>query len=185
MQTQPVLPATTEKSSNHRVFFAIFGTLLVVAYLATFWIFLNGVSFIFTAQHATATVTRIDDANTIDATPSATVMPTVPANATAAGVSTKDIANQYTFHFKTTSGQLIEKAYVTTTYDLGDVGSTVEIVYDPNNPENFIVDGFLPMFFYFGKNCLLFITLTVLIVVALVRMRLKRNRTTAALRPAN
>jgi hypothetical protein len=41
------------------------------------------------------------------------------------------------------------------------------------------------MFFYFGKNCLLFITLTILIIVALVRLRIKRNRATAALRPAN
>ncbi|MBN9388979.1 MAG: hypothetical protein J0I20_13210 [Chloroflexi bacterium] len=185
MQTQPALPATTEKSSGNRVFYAIFGTLLVVAYLATFWIFLNGMAFLFTGTHTTATVTRIDDPSTVDATPSATVIPTVPANATAAGVSTKEIANQYTFHFKTTSGQLIEKAYVTTTYDLGDVGSQVDIIYNPNNPENFIVDGFLPMFFYFGKNCLLFITLTILIVVALVRLRIKRNRANTNLRPAN
>jgi hypothetical protein len=184
MQNQPALPATTEKSSGSRVFYAIFGTLLVVAYLASFWIFLNGMAFIFNGQHATATVTRIDDPSTVDATPGAAVIPTIPANATAAGVSTKEIANQYTFHFKTANGQLIEKAYVTTTYDLGDVGSQVDIIYNPNNPEDFIVDGFLPMVFYFGKNCLFFVTLTILIIVALLRLRIKRNRA-AALRPAN
>lgn len=184
MQTQPAAPATSENSSGSRVFYAIFGTILAVAYLATFWIFLNGMAFLFNGEHTTATVTRIDDPSTVDTTPSATVVPTIPANGTALGVTTKETANQYTFHFKTASGQPIEKAYVTTTYDLGDVGSQVQIIYNRNNPEDFIMDGFLPMFFYFGKNCLLFVTLTVLIIVTLVRLRIKKNRA-AASRPAS
>lgn len=179
MQTQPAVPATTEKSTGTKVFYALFGAMLLIAYLATFWIFLNGMGFLINGEHTTATVTKVEDANAADVTPSATVIPTVPANGTAFGVSTKDPANQYTFHFKTATGQEIEKAYVTTAYDLGEVGSQVRIIYNRNRPEDFIMDGFLPIFFYFGKNCLLFITLTILIIVALVRWRVKRNRPTA------
>ena len=185
MQTQPAIPAATEKSTGTRIFYGIFGSLLVVAYLATFWIFLSGLGLILNGEHTTATVTSVDNPDTVDATPSATVVPTVPANATALGVTTKETANQYTFHFKTTTGQLIEKAYVTTAYDLGDVGTQVQIIYNRNSPEDFIMDGFLPVFFYLAKNCLLFVTLTILIIVALVRWRIKKSRATKLLRPAN
>ena len=184
MQTQPAVPATTEKSTGTRVFYGIFGAILVVAYLATFWIFFNGLGLLLNGEHTTATVTKVEDANTADITPSATVVPTVPANSTAFGVTTKETANQYTFHFKTAGGQSIEKAYVTTAYDLGEVGTQVQIIYNRNNPEDFIMDGFLPTFFYFCKNCLLFVTLTILVIVAVVRWRIKKNRT-AALRPAS
>ena len=62
-------------------------------------------------------------------------------------VTTKDSARLYTFHFKTGDGLLVEKSYVTTAYDLGEVGSQVKVIYNRNNPQEFIVDGFLPVFY--------------------------------------
>ncbi len=174
MQTQSAAPAATDKSTGSKVFYAIFGAMLVVCYLLTFWIFLNGLGLITGGGRTTATVTGVADANN-DGTPGAVT--TLPANGNNFNVNTKEAASQYTFHFKTADGQLVEKAYVTTAYDLGEVGSQVNVIYNRNKPEEFIVDGFLPIFYYIGKNCLLFVTLTILIIVALVRWRIKKNRT--------
>lgn len=177
MQTHTVVPASTEKSASHKVFYGLFGTILGVVYLLTFWIFLNGMLLIAGGGRASATVTRVEDAATAADTPGA--VSAAPANATNFNIKTTDNANQYTFHFKTADGQLVEKAYVTTAYDLGEVGNQVNIIYNRNNPQEFIVDGFLPIFYYTGKNCLLFVTLTVLIIVALVRWRIKQGRAVA------
>ena len=173
MQTQSATPATADKSTGSKLFFGIFGIILAVCYLLTFWIFLNGLGLVIGGARTTATVTGVSDAAT-EGTPSAVT--TIPANANSFNVNTKDSASLYTFHFKTASGQSIEKSYVTTAYDLGDVGSQVRVIYNTNNPEEFIVDGFLPIFYYIGKNCLLFVTLTILIIFALVRQRIKKNR---------
>lgn len=173
MRTQSAVPASTDKSTGSKVFFGIFGTLMVVCYLLTFWVFLNGIALITGGGRTTATVTEVADANN-EGTPSAVV--TLPANGNNFNVTTKDSARLYTFHFKTGDGLLVEKSYVTTAYDLGEVGSQVKVIYNRNNPQEFIVDGFLPVFYYVGKNCLLFVTLTILIIVALVRWRNKKNR---------
>lgn len=173
MQTQSAAPASTDKSTGSKIFFSVLGTALVICYLLTFWIFLNGLALITGGGRTTATVTGVADANN-DGTPSAVV--TLPANGNNFNVNSKESASQYTFHFKTADGQLVEKAYVTTAYDLGDVGSQVKVIYSRSNPEEFIVDGFLPIFYYVGKNCLLFVTLTILIIVALVRWRSKKKR---------
>lgn len=177
MQTQSAAPATTDKSNGARIFFGLFGTALVICYLLTFWIFLNGLGLLFGGVRTNATVTGVADA-TQAGTP--TAASTAPANANSFSVNTKDAASEYTFHFKTADGRLVEKAYVTTAYDLGEVGNQVKIIYNPNSPEDFIVDGFLPMFYYVGKNCLLFVTLTILIIVGLVRLRSTRKKRAAA-----
>ena len=176
MQTQPAAPATTDKSNGSKIFFGLFGTALVVCYLLTFWIFLNGMGLLIGGGRTTATVTGIADATT-EGTPTAAT--TIPANANSFSVNTKEAASEYTFHYTTADGRKVEKAYVTTAYDLGDVGSQVKIIYNSNNPEDFIVDGFLPIFYYVGKNCLLFVTLTILIIAGLIRLRIKRKRAAA------
>ncbi|MDB5078569.1 MAG: hypothetical protein JWP00_493 [Chloroflexi bacterium] len=176
MQTQTAVPTSTENPTGTKIFYGIFGALLVVLYLVTFWIFLNGVGLIVGGGRANATVTQVEDATRSGTASAVTSTPATPATVNNYNIQTKDLANRYTFNFKTETGQVVEKAYVTTAYDLGQPGSQVKVIYNRNDPDQFIMDGFLPIFYYVGKNCLLFVTLTVLIIIALVRMKIKKAR---------
>jgi hypothetical protein len=176
MQTPSVVPVSKENSTGHKIFYGVFGTILVIVYLMTFWVFLNGAALLTGGGRASATVTKVEDATTAG-TPGA--VSTSPANATNFNIKTNDNANQYTFHFKTEDGQEIEKAYVSTALDVIKEGSQVNIIYNRSDPEDFIMDGFLPIFFHIGTNCLLFVTLTAAIIVCLVRLRIIKARAAA------
>jgi hypothetical protein len=176
MQTPSVVPASTENSTSHKIFYGLFGTILVIVYLMTFWVFLNGAALLTGGGRTSATVTKVEDATTAG-TPGAVTA--APANATNFNIKTNDNANQYTFHFKTEDGQEIEKAYVSTALDVIEEGSQVNIIYNRNDPEDFIMDGFLPILVHIGKNCLLFVTLTIAIIVCLVRFRIIKGRAAA------
>ena len=157
MQTHTTLPAVAKnRPATSKI---VLGTLLVIVYLVTVWIFIGAIALVVGGGRASATITyagSTDGNNT-------------------SGDSIGGDGTAYTLHFKNAATQKNQDVTVTTTYDLGKVNDQVNIIYNQDNPDSFIIDSFGTILAYLSSKCLFFLTFTPLLIWGFFRWR-KANR---------